>query len=70
MPSSLIRRFQYDQSARRLSIWFVPTGLRYDYDEVPVELYQRFRGAFSKGRFFNDHIRDRFPYRCIGDSSR
>ncbi|TIU43026.1 MAG: KTSC domain-containing protein, partial [Mesorhizobium sp.] len=26
-----------------------------------------FRSAFVKGRFFNDHIRNHFPYRRVPD---
>jgi hypothetical protein len=45
------------------SVWFVSSGKRYDFDEVPPETYVAFRSAFAKGRFFNDHIRDHFRYR-------
>lgn len=65
MPSTSIRRFQYDDDSRVLSVWFVTSGKRYDYEGVPPDLYDDFRGAFSKGRFFNAHIRDRFPYRLV-----
>jgi hypothetical protein len=30
MPSTAIRRFDYDLSSRTLSVWFVPNGYRYD----------------------------------------
>ena len=65
MPSTSIRKSAYDPATRTLSIWFVASGKRYDYDDVPAELYADFREAHSKGRFFNEHIRDRFPYRRI-----
>jgi hypothetical protein len=32
---------------------------------VPPEVYAAFRNAFAKGRYFNEHIRDRFRYRLI-----
>jgi len=48
-----------------MSVWFVTSGKRYDYEAVPPEVYQAFRGAFAKGHFFNDHIRNRYRYHLI-----
>ena len=62
MPSSVIRRFDYRPEACELEILFT-TGRRYLYTRVPEEIATRFRSAISKGRFFNAHIRDRYPYR-------
>lgn len=45
-----------------MSVWLLTNDKRYDYQDVPVETYAAFRRAFSKGRFFNAHIRDRFKY--------
>lgn len=67
MHSSLIRNICYDEARHILSIWFVPSGRRYDYEGVPPDLYAQFLRAFSKGEFFNAHIRNRFPYRKRSD---
>ena len=61
MPSTVIRRFAYDTAAQALDVTFV-TGRRYRYAPVPEETVERFRSAFSKGRFFNTRIRDRYPF--------
>lgn len=66
MPSTTIRNMHYNPSTRILSVWFVPTGDRYDYEEVEPETYAAFKAAFSKGRFFNEFVRDRYRYRLIG----
>lgn len=64
MPSSVIRRFDYDAADRRLEILF-QTGRRYAYHDVPGEIAEGFRAAFSKGEYFNAHIRDRYRFtRC------
>lgn len=63
MPSTSIRKTHYDPATRTLSVWFVSSGNRYDYEDVPAETYAAFRQAFSKGRFFNTFIRDRYKYR-------
>lgn len=62
MPSSVIRRFEYDPDHTALDVTFV-SGRRYRYYEVPPMLAERFRRAASKGQFFNTRIRNRFDYR-------
>lgn len=64
MPSSVIRRFNYDEPRRRLRVTFV-SGDVYDYIGVPPEVAEGFRAAFSKGRFFASHIRDRYPFERV-----
>jgi hypothetical protein len=64
MPSTVIRRFVYDQSDHALWVEFV-TGRRYVYSDVPEEVAETFRHAFSKGVYFNSRIRDRFPCREV-----
>ena len=41
------------------------SGDVYDYDGVPPEVEADFRAAFSKGRFFAAHIRDRYPFERV-----
>lgn len=65
MPSTLIRKMSYDEERRILTIWFVPSGHRYEYEGVPPEVYAAMRSAFSKGSYFNAHIRDNYPYRLV-----
>jgi hypothetical protein len=65
MPSSVIRSFDYDAARNELSITFV-SGKVYIYQLVPRQVYEAFHAAPSKGAFFNQHIRDRYPFREIG----
>jgi hypothetical protein len=69
MPSTSIRNTRYDPATKRLSVWFVTSGRRYDYKDVAPETYAAFRRAFSKGRFFNAFIRDRHEFELVEDSS-
>ena len=64
MPSTVIRRFVYDQTAGNLWVEFT-TGRKYVYSGVPQEVAEAFRSAFAKGVYFNTRIRDSFPYREI-----
>lgn len=61
MPSTVIRWFGYHPAKRRLEVLFT-TGRRYSYHNVPAELAEAMRQSFSKGEFFNAHIRDRFRF--------
>ena len=61
MPSSVIRRWDYDAADQRLDVEFV-TGKRYSYHEVPAAVVEEMRAAFSKGSYFNREIRDRFRF--------
>ena len=61
MPSTVIRRFEYHPARRALDVEFV-SGRRYRYADVPGDVAEAFRAAFSKGRFFNARIRD--AYSC------
>jgi hypothetical protein len=61
MPSSVIRSYRYDPLQRRLELQFV-SGRRYRYHDVPEETWRQMRQAFSKGEFFNAHIRDQFRF--------
>ncbi|TGS43584.1 MULTISPECIES: KTSC domain-containing protein [unclassified Mesorhizobium] len=65
MPSTVIRSTQYDPATRILSVWFVPHGNRYDYEEVAPAIYAALMRASSKGRFFNKFIKDRYSYRRV-----
>ena len=68
MPSTLIQSTEYDSATQTLSVWFVTSGNRYDYQNVPPETHDAFRRAFSKGRYFNRFIRNRYRYNLIEDS--
>lgn len=61
MPSSVIRKWSYDEEAERLDVTFV-SGRRYSYHDVPAALAQEMKLAFAKGEFFNKRIRGSFRY--------
>ncbi|MER9563497.1 KTSC domain-containing protein [Mesorhizobium sp. M0571] len=69
MPSASIRKTEYDPESRILSVWFVASGKRYEFEGVPPETFAAFKAAFAKGRYFNDHIRNNFRYRLVASDS-
>lgn len=62
MPSTVIADMAYDPDTQTLSVWFRPSGRRYDYFEVPSAVYDALRHSPAKGRYFNAHIRDGYAY--------
>lgn len=61
MPSTVIRTFRYVMPASELEIEFI-SGRRYRYLGVPPDIAAGMREAFSKGRYFNRHVRDHFAF--------
>ena len=61
MPSTVIRSFDYRPALHALDVEFV-SGRRYRYADVPEDVAEAFRSAFSKGRFFNARIRDSYDF--------
>ena len=69
MPSTVIRNYRYDPEAKALEVLFT-TGRRYIYHGVPQAAVVDFRAAFSKGRYFNAHIRDAYDYtECVAEEA-
>ena len=60
VSSSAIRAIGYDIETKRMKIAFVE-GYAYDFCGVPESVFNGLLRAGSKGRYYNDHIRDRYP---------
>lgn len=56
VKSSNIASISYDEEFNILRVKF-HTGSIYDYDDVPMELYNKFLKSTSKGKFFHENIR-------------
>jgi hypothetical protein len=62
VTSEAIAQIEYDADAATLFVRFT-SGEWYAYLGVPAPVHAAFVAAESKGRFFQDHIRDRYPHR-------
>jgi hypothetical protein len=40
-------------------------GMKYEYDEVPHNVYVKFRMAESQGKFFNTEISKKYKYKKL-----
>ena len=59
VESSSLRSIGYDRATATLEVEFTNGGV-YRYNGVPTELWSAFRQADSKGKFFQDRVRDHF----------
>ncbi len=64
MPSTVIHHFDYDEANHKLRVVFI-SGIAYDYLNVPKDMYEKLKNAFSKGEFLNKHIKGKYPYEKI-----
>lgn len=62
--SSNLKKTEYDTETKKLLVEF-KNGIKYEYDEVPHQLYTQFRGAESQGKFFMSKISKVFKYKKL-----
>lgn len=60
--STAVLRAEYDAESRVLYLWFPDSTGAYGYRDVPEDVFDALCDAPSKGRFFSDHIRDRYDH--------
>ena len=65
MPSTVIADIKYNEETCALRIRFV-SGIVYEYQKVPLDVYQEMRKAFSKGIFLNQYIKGNYDFKKIG----
>jgi hypothetical protein len=66
IDSTAIKAIDYDGERRDLFVRF-KSGEEYLYHGVAEPLYFDFAAAPSKGRFFSEKIRDRYPFDHLTD---
>lgn len=54
----------YDTESKTLTVEF-KNGVKYEYDEVPHNIYAQLRLSESQGKFFNTQIAKKFNYRKL-----
>jgi lysyl-tRNA synthetase class 2 len=69
MPSTVIRDWRYDEARNELTIVFT-SGKVYVYQLVPPSIGAGMKAAFSKGEYFNAHVRDRYGFRQVEGEPR
>jgi len=64
MPSTVIAAFNYYTDTQTLRIRFV-SGIVYDYKNVPEKVYTAMKTSFSKGVYFNLHIKNKYSFEKV-----
>lgn len=64
MPSTVIRKFTYDSEKERLYVTFL-SGKVYVYLNVPEDVYEEMKAAFSKGKFLNENIKGKYTFKSV-----
>lgn len=60
VKSSAISAVGYDPATRRMKITFMQ-GHTYDFCKVPPQVHEGLMQATSKGTYYYEHIKDRYP---------
>lgn len=61
VDSSTISRMAYDETRKVLSVEF-KNGSRYEYYDLPINVFQQMKAASSKGQFLSANIKGRYRY--------
>jgi len=69
VESSTLATVAYDAARELLQLEFRSQAI-YEYVGVPATVHQDLLGAPSKGSYFNQAIRGRFPYRRVSDGGK
>ena len=64
IQSSNIRKTEYDTETKKMLVEF-NNGAKYEYVEVPHQVYTQFRMSESQGKFFNTKISKTYKYRKV-----
>ena len=64
MPSTVIADFSYDATRQILKIIY-RSGMVYEYEAVPEDIYNAMKASFSKGTFLNTQIKGKYRYRKV-----
>lgn len=64
IESTNIVKTEYDTATKKMIAEF-KNGTRYQYDDVPHNVYTKFRLAESQGKFFTTDISKKFKYKKV-----
>jgi hypothetical protein len=64
IKSSNIKKTEYDTETKKLIVEF-NNGFKYEYVDVPHQVYTKFRMSESQGKFFTTDISKTFKYKKL-----
>lgn len=64
IKSSNISKTEYDTDKKTMLVEF-NNGSKYEYNEVPHQIYTKFRMSESQGKFFSTEISKKYKYKKL-----
>jgi hypothetical protein len=64
IKSSNIKKTEYDTETKKLVVEF-NNGFKYEYEDVPHQVYTKFRMSESQGKFFTTDISKTYKYKKL-----
>jgi hypothetical protein len=64
IKSSNIKKTEFDTESKLLVVEF-NNGVKYEYSEVPHQVYTKFRLSESQGKFFSSEIAKKYKYKKV-----
>jgi hypothetical protein len=64
IESSNLKSTEYDTESKKLVVEF-KNGIKYEYDDVPHNIFAQLRLSDSQGKFFNTSIAKSFKYKKV-----
>lgn len=64
IKSSNLKRTEYDVETKMMIVEFI-NGSKYQYEEVPHQIYTRFRMSESQGKFFSSDISKKYKFKKL-----
>jgi hypothetical protein len=64
IESSNLVKTIYDSETKKMITEF-KNGVKYEYDEVPHNIYAQFRLSESQGKYFNSNISKTYKYKKL-----
>ena len=64
IDSSTVKVAEYDTSTKKLLVTF-KGDVQYEYEDIPHDIFTKFRMAESQGSFFNKQIGRKYVYTKI-----
>lgn len=64
IKSSNLKKTEYDTETKLMIVEF-NNGTKYEYQDVPHQIYTRFRMSESQGKFFSTDIAKKYKYKKL-----
>ena len=64
IKSSNLKKTEYDTETKQMIVEF-NNGSKYEYSEVPHQIYTKFRLSESQGKFFSTEIAKKYKFKKL-----